>query len=152
MVKKILIVIAVVFVGIQFVSVDKSVVEADPQNDFIVATNAPENVANTMVSSCYDCHSNQTNYPWYSNVAPISWWVQDHVNEGREELNFSEWKSYSDKRKKKKLEEIIEEVEEKEMPLSSYTIAHSNAKLSEEQEEDLIKWVEYLQMQMGDSE
>ncbi|MGB0390561.1 MAG: heme-binding domain-containing protein, partial [Salibacteraceae bacterium] len=130
--------------GIQFISVDVPVKEMDKNADFILATNAPNDVASILKTSCYDCHSNETNYPWYSNIAPVSWWVKDHIKEGREELNFSAWGTFTEKRKAKKLHEIEEEVEEGEMPLSSYTITHSNASLSKEQKEVLITWVKYL--------
>lgn len=144
MLKKIGFAILLVLVAIQFISNKPVELAGMAENDFITYTNTPEEVANILKTSCYDCHSFQTNYPWYANVAPVSWWVFDHINEGRDELNFSQWGVFTEKRKTKKLKEIMEEVEEGEMPLSSYTITHGNAKLSEKNKEDLINWIKYL--------
>lgn len=94
-----------------------------------------------LKKACYDCHSNKTRWPWYSRVAPVSWWVIDHVNEGREELNFSEWESFSPDKREEKLEELIEEVEEGEMPLPSYVLGHPEAKLTEQEIQILRDWV-----------
>ena len=91
-------------------------------------------------SACYDCHSNKSKHPWYSSIAPVSWWIYDHVEEGREHLNFSEWANYSAERKAHKAEECIEEVEEGEMPMWSYQIAHSEARLSDEELSTLMDW------------
>lgn len=90
--------------------------------------------------ACYDCHSNETTWPWYSNVAPISWLVIDHVNEGREELNFSEWKSYEAKRQAHKLDEAAEQIESGDMPMSGYAPMHPEAKLTDAEKKTLIDW------------
>ena len=140
MIKKIAIGFIVLLVIIQFFRIDKTNPTIIQENDFISITNPPENIKNLLKTSCYDCHSNQTTYPWYTNVAPISWWVKQHINEAREELNFSEWGTFTEKRKKHKLEEVYEEVEEGEMPLKSYLIAHSEAKLTTEQKNELVAW------------
>ena len=140
MIKKIVIGIIVLLVIIQFFRIDKTNPTIIQENDFISITNPPENIKNLLKTSCYDCHSNESTYPWYTNVAPISWWVKQHINEAREELNFSEWGTFTEKRKKHKLEEVYEEVEEGEMPLKSYLIAHSEAKLTTEQKNELVAW------------
>ena len=114
----------------------------DPATDFIASTSAYAEVANTLKIACYDCHSSNTNYPWYTAIQPVGWWLNHHVDEGKEELNFSEYESYSLKRKLRKLKEIKEQIQENEMPMSSYTIMHSSAKLSPEQKELLVKWTE----------
>ena len=142
--KKIGIGLALLFIVIQFFTIDKINPEVIQENDFITITNPPKSVAQTLKTTCYDCHSNESKYPWYSNVAPVSWWVKDHINEGRDELNFSEWGTFSDKRIAKKLEEVVEEVEEGEMPLPPYLITHSDAKLSESQTKELLDWFKYL--------
>jgi len=144
MIKKIVIGFAVLFVLIQFIRIDKTNPPVDLQEDYIVVTNAPEEIADMLKSSCYDCHSNESKYPWYSNVAPVSWWLKDHINEGRDELNFSKWGSYETKRKRHKMEESIEMIEEGEMPLPPYTITHSDAKLSELQKQKLVDWFTYI--------
>lgn len=101
-------------------------------------------VAQLLKNSCYDCHSNQVNYPWYSNVAPISLLVRHDVLEGKEELNFSEWQDYDKRRKLRKLKEVGEVLEEDEMPLGIYTIIHQGAKLSEADKALLTEWSEDL--------
>jgi hypothetical protein len=146
MVKKIALGLLIVFIGMQFIKGERTTKEVAPEMDFIEMTNTPAPVAEVLVGSCYDCHSNQTTYPWYSNVAPVSWWIDDHIEEGRDELNFSEWGTFTPKRKTKKLHEIIEEVEEGEMPLSNYTCMHSDSELSDQKKTDLIQWVKYLQL------
>ena len=98
-------------------------------------------VKNILQSSCYDCHSNNSNYPIYASIQPIAWWLQHHIDEGKEELNFSEFAGYSPRRRFHKLEEIKEQIVEKEMPLYSYTIVHTQAKLREQQKSILINWV-----------
>ncbi|GAB4340511.1 MAG: heme-binding domain-containing protein [Calditrichia bacterium] len=95
------------------------------------ALQAPEAVAALLQRSCYDCHSNRTHWPWYSRIAPVSWLVSHDVQEGREELNFSQWGKYDDKKKNKMLHEIVEEVEKGKMPLKIYTLMHPHAKISE---------------------
>ena len=97
-------------------------------------------VKQIIQTACYDCHSNQTNWPWYSYVAPVSWLVAYHVHQGREEINFSQWNLYSDKRMDRKLREIIEEIEEEEMPLPIYLLTHSEADIDANQREILINW------------
>jgi len=142
--KKIVIGLVVVIVIIQFFRIDKSSPVSNPKDDLFVVEQVPDDVQTILKTSCFDCHSNTATYPWYSNVAPVSWWVKQHINEGRDELNFNEWGSYSEKRKLHKLEEIEETVEEHEMPLKSYLWVHSEAKLSEQQQKKLIIWSKRL--------
>lgn len=139
--RKIILFLAIVFIAIQFVPVAWNTSEVTSKDDFIEVTNPPRKIANLLKTSCYDCHSNNTVYPWYDRVAPVSWWVADHVAEGKSELNFSEWNSYSEKRKNHKLKEIVEETEERKMPLDSYLIMHGDAKLSEEEIAELKNWI-----------
>jgi hypothetical protein len=142
--KKIIYGLLALLVIIQFIRIDKTNPEVDPELDFVVLSNTPRDIQNLLQSSCYDCHSNETIYPWYSNVAPVSWWIKKHVNDGRGHLNFSGWGEYDEKRKDHKLEEIIEEVEEHEMPLKSYLIMHSEAELKDTQREQLTTWIQSL--------
>jgi hypothetical protein len=95
-----------------------------------------------LKNACNDCHSYDTNYPWYSKVAPVSWWIQDHIKEGRSHLNFSIWGSYKPKKAAHKMEECAEEVGEGKMPMNNYTWMHSEAKLSDAQLSELITWFE----------
>ena len=112
MVKKILVIVAILAVIIQFFRIDKENPPYEASSDFISVENAPEDIQIILKQACYDCHSHQTTYPWYSNVAPVSWWLKDHIDEGREHLNFSVWASYDAERREHKLEELAEEVEE----------------------------------------
>lgn len=134
----------IIIVVMQFFRIDQSNGEVDISKDFIQMTQPAGEVKMILTSSCYDCHSVRTEYPWYANIAPVSWWIKHHVDEGSEHLNFSVWGDYSAKRQDHKLEEIIEEVEEGEMPLKSYTWMHAEAKLSDEQKSALIDWVKEL--------
>jgi hypothetical protein len=135
MIRIIFIVIVVLFVGIQFVPVSKT---NPPVTGEI---KAPEDVMQILRTSCYDCHSNEVKWPWYSNIAPASWLVVYDVNEAREHMNFSEWQSYSAEDQAEDIEEIWEEIEEGEMPLWYYLIAHSEAELSENDKETIKNWV-----------
>ena len=106
--------------------------------------NVPADVAAILKTSCYDCHSNHTEYPWYASIQPVSKWLNNHVEEGKGELNFSEFGNYSLRRQFHKLEEISEQVEENEMPLSSYTLIHGDASLNEKQKKAISSWVNNL--------
>lgn len=136
-IKNIGIALLFIFIVMQFFRIEKNNTDSDPTQDFIAITQPDEELAQILRTSCYDCHSNKVNYPWYTNIAPFSWWIKQHINEGREEFNFSEWGAYKDRRKDKKLKESIEMVKEGEMPLGSYTWIHNGAKLSEAQKEKL---------------
>ena len=138
--KKIGVFLIVLFIVIQLFRIDKTVQPEDPSKDFISVTGANDEVAHLLNVACYDCHSNQPNYSWYTNIAPFSWWVKSHINEGTHHLNFSEWATYKEKRKHHKLEECIEMVEEDEMPLASYTWMHGDAKLTDAQKQLLVEW------------
>lgn len=145
MVKKILIVLLVVLVVIQFIRPEKNRATAVSENDITAYYTVPENVQSILKKACYDCHSNNTEYPWYANIQPIGWWLQDHINEGKEELNFSEFGTYSAKKAAHKMEEVGEMVEEEEMPLESYTLIHKGAVLTHEEAETLIKWSKQIE-------
>ncbi|MCE3278337.1 MAG: cytochrome [Bacteroidetes bacterium] len=138
--KKVLIALVVLFILIQFFRIDRKNPITDPSKDFLTVTSTPSDVAAILNSSCYDCHSNATVYPWYTNIAPVSWWLKHHIDEGRAELNFSEWDNYSSRKKDHKLDEAIELVENGEMPMNTYIWMHGNAKLSEEQKKRLITY------------
>lgn len=105
------------------------------------ATVSPE-VAAILDRACIDCHSSKTTWPWYSEVAPVSWWLVDHVNEGRKELSLSEWGTYDSKKKLRKLEKICEEVEHGAMPLKSYLLLHPAARLSDSDKQTLCEWAQ----------
>lgn len=139
--KKILWGVLALLVIIQFFRIDKTNPTSDPAKDFIAMTNPPAEVAGMIKASCYDCHSNQSVYPWYTNVAPVSWFIKKHINEGRKHLNFSEWGNYEERRRNHKLEEFYGEVNQREMPLQSYLIIHSESRLTDEQVKKMTDWI-----------
>jgi|SRR6185312_3690400 len=149
--RKVLIVVISVLVLIQFIRPEKNVGLADTEKDITHTVTVSPAVKNILEKSCYDCHSNHTNYPWYANIQPVASWLANHVNEGKDELNFSEFNTYKQKRKVHKLKEIIEQVKEGEMPMSSYLIIHKEAALSEEQKTELIKWAQESMLVLQDT-
>jgi hypothetical protein len=145
MIKRILLVLAALVILAQFIRPPR--VEpnsSDPSNDLITITGPPAAVEGILRSACYDCHSDQPRYPWYSNITPVNFWLQDHIDEAREELNFSQWGTYSAKRITRKIKEIDEEVSEGEMPLLSYTWLHAQARLTDVQRQELVAFFQAL--------
>lgn len=140
MLKKIFYVLIAALVIIQFIRPKQNIYAGTYPNDITTKFATGDNVVSVLKTACYDCHSNNTVYPWYSNIQPVAWWLQDHVDEGKKELNFSEFATYTAKRQRKKFEEIKEQVEEDEMPLKSYTIIHKNAILTADQKAAISKW------------
>ncbi len=138
--KKLLIIIGSLFLIIQLFPISKNQ-SKEYSKDITTIEKITPDVKNVLQSSCYDCHSNNSNYPIYASIQPLAWWLQHHIDEGKEELNFSEFAGYSPRRRFHKLEEIKEQILENEMPLYSYTIVHTQAKLSEQQKSILINWV-----------
>lgn len=138
--KKIIVVLLVAFVMIQFFPIDKTNPPPTLGMDFLKIKNSPEKIVKIMRTSCYDCHSNETQYPWYSSISPISWFLKNNINEGRKHLNFSTFAVYEPKRQLHKIEECIEMVEKKEMPLESYYVGHQDAKLTDEQRAELVQY------------
>ncbi len=142
---KILIIILVVaFIALQFFP-NKMPENAEAGKDDLITSGVlPEDISSILRTSCYDCHSNQTSFPWYSKVAPASWLLAKDIRKGREELNFSDWGSYSKRDKIKNLSNIKEEVSSGEMPLKVYLTIHRKARLSPEQVSALNKWTDDL--------
>ena len=133
-----------IFIVMQAFRIEKSNPPSDPANDFIAVTQPSAEIATVLKGACYDCHSNSVTYPWYTNIAPFSWWIKDHVNDGRDELNFSEWKTFNSRRMDKKMKEAAELVDEDEMPMYSYTLMHKNATLTPEQKTLLLAFFNSL--------
>lgn len=129
-----------VLIAMQFYRPTKNIAKGDQTTVFLSETNPPQEVKLILETTCFDCHSNNTVYPWYYNIAPISYWVSDQVKEGKKHLNFSDWENYTSKKKDHKLEELKEEVEAEEMPLKEYTWTHKEARLTGEQKEMVIAW------------
>lgn len=146
--KKVIMLIVVVLIIIQFFRPQKNMSAQVQANAIEQHYNVPQNVSTLLKTACYDCHSNNTSYPWYNNMQPIAWWLSNHVNEGKRELNFDEFNLYTAEKKKKKLREIAKTVKEGEMPLSSYTFIHTNAKLSAQQQDEIVAWANFLEKEI----
>lgn len=142
--KRIGLLLLVLFVGIQFIPTTRNESNEVLTTDFITTFNPPENINTLIKTSCYDCHSNNTNYPWYNKVQPISWFLERHIKEAKKELNFSEFGAYSKRKIKSKLKSIISQIKDNEMPLSSYILMHKNAELSENEKSELEIWLSEL--------
>lgn len=137
---RIILTLVIALIVIQAIQSEKNEGEIYTESHIAKVVSVPPEVNKLLKNACYDCHSNHTTYPWYSNVQPLAWWLDNHVQEGKDELNFSAFKQYSLKRQKHKLDEIAEIVREKEMPLFSYTLAHSSARLNPDEIELLAMW------------
>jgi hypothetical protein len=140
--KWVVITIVVVFIGIQFVRPARTNPPVDQAQTMQSRLQLTPEVSAILDRSCQDCHSNSTRWPWYSNVAPASWFLIDHVNEGRQHLNFSDWGKLDKRRADKKLEEMCEEVQDQFMPIDSYTWIHRSAKLSDADIKAICDWSE----------
>lgn len=139
-VKIILLLIVVGFIVIQFFRPDFTNPPVVQGETLEASTQVPENVETVLTRSCKDCHSNETVYPWYSKIQPSAWFLKDHIDEGKREMNLSVWNTYTDRKKNKKLEEVCEQVQSREMPLPSYLWIHWGAKLSDEEIKTLCDW------------
>ncbi len=133
-----------ILIILQFFQISKTNPPVIAEQDFLKIHKTSDEVAKVIRAACYDCHSHETKYPWYTNIVPLSWWINNHIKHGREELNFSVWATYSAKKADHKLEESTEKVSEKKMPLKSYTLTHSDAKLSDTQIKLLADYFEGL--------
>ena len=141
MIKKLLLVALLLLVAIQFFKPEKNI-SADNTYDIRNSYEVPEEVHQILVTACNDCHTNNTRYPWYANIQPIAWILAEHVEDGKKHLNLSTFTKMPIAVQNHKLEETAEMVEEKEMPLASYTYLglHADAKLSDAQREILVNW------------
>lgn len=144
MVKKILWVLLGALIIIQFIRPEQNKSDIPSENDIRVHYAVPAPVLSILKRACYDCHSNNTEYPWYANIQPVGWWLADHIEEGKEELNFSEFATYPARKADHKMEEVVEMVDEGEMPLESYTFIHKDAKLTPDEAKLLISWAKAI--------
>jgi hypothetical protein len=138
--KIVVIVLAVLFIIAQFIRPDLSHPPVVSGQELEATTAVPRNVAAVLERSCNDCHTQKTDFPWYSQITPVSWWLKNHVDHGREHLNFSVWNTYTNDRKVRRLEEACEQVQSREMPLPSYIWAHWDAPLSPEEIMTICDW------------
>ncbi len=132
-------VVAIVLV-IQVIPVERNVSTVPPDQSFEKTEKVPANVAAILKVSCYDCHSNNTRYPWYSVLQPGAWFMAQHIKKGKEELNFDEFNDYSKRRKKAKIKSIISQIEKEEMPLKSYLLLHPDAGLTPNKKKVLLQF------------
>lgn len=146
--KKILIALIAVFIIIQFIKPDKNQSVADTPNDIFAHYQAPDSTRQLIRTACYNCHSNNTVYPWYSEVQPVAWWLSNHIKDAKAELNFSEFASYLPKKADHKLEEVVEMVKEGDMPLKSYSLVHKDSRLTDAQRVEITTWADQLRGQI----
>ncbi|MEO7393753.1 MAG: heme-binding domain-containing protein [Chitinophagaceae bacterium] len=142
MIKKILLILLVVLVIIQFIHPEKNTAEGQQPNYIGTTFSVPVDVKIILAKACNDCHSNNTKYPWYTYIQPVHWWLNNHIIDGKKELNLDEYTSRSLRHQYKKMEEIIEEVKEGKMPLNNYTWLHKNAILTQEEKYKITGWAE----------
>lgn len=143
--KYLLILIIVGFIGIQFLPSSKNSDGQLQSTDITKIMVVPPNVQLILKTSCYDCHSNKTSYPWYAKIQPIRFMLDSHIKEGKENLNFSEFGSYSSRKQQNKLKAIVNNIANDNMPLWNYTLIHQNAKLNQTQKSVIKNWVADLQ-------
>ena len=144
MLKKILLALLFTIIIIQFIHPKKNKTSG-PQANYIGNIYAvPEDVKIILAKACNDCHTNNTNYPWYTRIQPVDWWMNHHVKDGKKHLNFDEYTNRSLRSQYHKMEEIAEQIKENEMPLDSYTWMHKEAKLTEAEKNKLISWADTI--------
>ena len=143
--KKILLTLLIVFVIAQFFGPDKNDGDIATVAAFMAETKPPEDVKQILETTCFDCHSEKTTYPWYNSITPLNYWLEDHIKDGKKHLNFSNWSAYSVKKKEHKMDELHEEVAEGEMPLNSYTWTHTEANLTPAQIAAVVSWGKKVQ-------
>ena len=137
----ILIILIAVFIIAQFFGPEENTYQQVPDTDIAKVENVPAEVMSILKTSCYDCHSNNTSYPWYDKITLVNYYLAEHVEDGKKHLNFSEWGKLSHQKKQHALKEILEEVAAKEMPLKSYLLLHQDANLSLAEVKTLKNWI-----------
>ena len=147
--KWVAILIALVFVGIQFIRPDRTNAAVDETRTLQARTRVTPEVETILARSCNDCHSERTRYPWYSQIAPASWFLDGHIREGRREMNFSDWASYDEEEADILLQKICGEVKHGAMPLPSYLIIHRDAKLTPRDVQTLCDWSSAERQRLG---
>jgi hypothetical protein len=139
--KRILLVLLIIFVIAQFFRSPKNL-SGDTTHDISKVCPIPADVNTILIKACYDCHSNKTRYPWYAEIQPVSWWLHGHVEDGKKDLNFNEFTTYRIAKQFRRMEQCIELVKKGAMPLSSYTIIHTDAKLTDTEKTTFYNWCE----------
>jgi hypothetical protein len=142
--RKTVIGLSALLLAIQLVQPERNLSSGASPNDISYAYQMPVEVHEILTQKCYDCHSNNTRYPWYIYIQPVGWWMAAHIKEGKEHLNFSEFKTYSTKKANDKLEELSEAVTEGWMPLESYVWMHRDTKITPEDSQKINTWIQSL--------
>lgn len=140
MIKKISLAFVVIIIVIQFIKPQRNSAPIAQPNAISTIYPVPNEVAQILKVSCNDCHSNNTKYPWYNNIQPVAWWLNDHISEGKRKFNLDEFATYSLKRQDHKLEELVETQDDHWMPMESYTWIHKEALLTNKQSKLLVEW------------
>ncbi|CAN5348369.1 hypothetical protein BH09BAC2_BH09BAC2_15470 [soil metagenome] len=140
-IQKILLAILVVFVAIQFIQPSKNISSEILPTDITRVFTVPQKVQDLLKTSCYDCHSNNTRYPWYSFIQPGAWWMDHHIKEGKQNLNFSEFGSYSNRKQQNKFRSTAKSILDETMPIKPYLIIHADSKFTEDQKIFVLDWI-----------
>jgi len=144
MFRKILLVLLVILIVIQFIHPARNISKSEQPNKIAKAYAVPDSVRVILDKACLDCHSNNTRYVWYFKIQPIDWWLTHHINEGKDELNFDEFTNKPIRYQYNKLDESVKQVKEREMPIDSYLWIHKDAKLSDQEKSTFINWAESI--------
>jgi Haem-binding domain len=134
---------------IQFIRPTRNLGIATTDKDIMHTVRVPDTIAHILIRSCYDCHSNHTDYPWYTNINPVGWWMNNHVKEGKRSINFSDLSVMTKRKLDHRFGDISETVEKKEMPLPSYTWIHKYAILEDGQIELVKQWADAARKEIG---
>jgi len=137
--------VILILVGLQLVHTPRNESSHRSEYDLFAKFPAPAAIESAIRESCYDCHSDNTRYPWYDTIQPVAWWVHKHIEEGRNHLNFSDFGRYSTKQAARKLSESYDEIDDDAMPLLSYRLLHPRSRLSPELKKQIMAWLEATQ-------
>lgn len=148
MIKKMLLVLLIILIVIQFIKPQKNIHSDAAPADISTLYPVPADVDSILTIACKDCHSNNTRYPWYNNLQPVAWYLANHVKDGKRSFNLNEFATYPVARQYDKIEEIKKQIDKNEMPLSSYTLIHRDAILSDAEKKAIINWSENIRLQM----
>ena len=147
--RKIGVIILIIIIAIQFIRPAHNSSAADPAKQISAVVQVPDSIQQILKVSCYDCHSNNTRYPWYSNIQPVGWWLANHVNDGKGSVNFDQFATYDRDDQKHAMKDIYKSIEKGYMPLKSYLIIHKDALLSEGQKKQLLNWARSASEELG---
>lgn len=148
MLKRILLILLIILIAIQFIRPEKNIHPAQQPNDISSIYSVPANVDTILFHACKDCHSNNTRYPWYNKVQPVAWFLDNHVRGGKRSFNLNEFTSYPTWRQYDKISEIKKQIDKGDMPLSSYTLIHRDAVLNDSEKNIVEAWSEGIKKQM----